>query len=544
MSMDTHYHLGDVRLETGFDRDGDMVVGTRTGLFTLEIEDGRIMSVLGADDAANPLLPRYSAREKLLLPAFRDMHIHLDKTFYGGRWRAPLPFQGVTIKEMIAREGVLIPELLPTSQKRAEGLIDLLLSQGSTVARSHCNIDPVSGLRSLENLLLALETYRGSFECEVVAFPQHGLLYSRAEPLMREAMGMGVHLVGGLDPNDVDGAMEQSLDTMFQIALDCGKGVDLHLHEVGPADAAALDYVVATVERTPALRGRLTLSHAFVLSTLAKGALEEMAGRMALQGIAVATTVPLGTLMMPLRELQRKGVRVMAGTDSVIDHWSPFGTGDMLEKANFYAQRHDSRDEFHLSRALGLVTGDVMPLDDRGEWVWPKPGDPAEFVLVDASCSAEAVARRSPRCAAFHKGRLVHGALSRASAGRAPLAQAAAGASLRAMSKKALTSLPLLRSRRQMRASSISISGASIAMGTRRLSCPNSAEETKPTPPPAATISRTASRPSASMSGVRGTPHCCAITSSFCRVFEPRSRMTRGWPASSEKESGRLPSSG
>jgi len=37
---------------------------------------------------------------------------------------------------------------------------------------------------------------------------------------------------------------------------------------------------------------------------------------------------------MPLPLLRQCGVKLMTGTDSVIDHWSPFGSGSMLEKAN------------------------------------------------------------------------------------------------------------------------------------------------------------------------------------------------------------------
>ncbi len=408
---DSHYYLTDVRLEEGFEYDGEVVVGTRTGIRTLEIQNGRIKAVHGADAALNAALPRYKAQSNLLLPAFRDMHIHLDKTFYGGPWQAPLPRQGKTIMDMIAREEVLLPKLLPTSQARAEKLIDLLLSQGSTVARSHCNIDPVSGLKSLEHLQLALANYRDSFECEIVAFPQHGLLHSKVDGLMREAMKMGAHYVGGLDPTNVDGAMEASLDAMFKIALDHDKGVDIHIHETNPAGVAALKYMVETVEKTPALRNRLTLSHAFALSTLRPEELNEMAERMAAQGVTVVSTVPIGQRVMPLPQLRAKGVKIMTGTDSVIDHWSPFGSGDMLEKANLCAQLYGGSDEFRLSRALAIATGDVLPLSDDGAVAWPKPGDAAEFVLVDASCSAEAVARRSPRRATFHKGRLVYGAV-------------------------------------------------------------------------------------------------------------------------------------
>lgn len=411
---DRHYYLANVRLEEGFEYDGEVVVGTRTGLHTLEIEDGRITSLRGADAASGGALPVYDAQGRLLLPAFRDMHIHLDKTFYGGPWQAPLPRRGVTIMDMIAREEVLIPRLLPTSRQRAEGLIALLLSHGSTFARSHCNIDPVSGLKSLEHLQLALESHRDSFQCEIVAFPQHGLLHSRVEGLMREALAMGAHRVGGLDPTNVDGAMERSLDAMFRIALDTDKGVDVHIHEGNPAGLAAIEYMLDTVERTPALRGRLTLSHGFALADVSARQLDGLAERMAACGVGLASTVPIGRQVMPLPQLRARGVPVMAGTDSVIDHWSPFGTGDMLHKANLYAQLYGAGDEFHLSRAMAIATGDVLLLADDGQRVWPKAGDRAEFVLVDASCSAEAVARCPPRRATFHRGRLVHGAVERA----------------------------------------------------------------------------------------------------------------------------------
>ena len=408
------YYLTDVRLEDGFIHDGDYVAATRTALYTLEIRDGAVAAIHAADAALDASVPRWSAGGALALPAFRDMHIHLDKTFYGGPWQAPLPRQGKTIMDMIAREEVLLPKLLPTSQERAEALIELLLSQGTTMARSHCNIDPVSGLKSLEHLQLALERHRDRFECEIVAFPQHGLLHSKVDGLMREAMAMGVQFVGGLDPTNVDGAMEQSLDALFQIALDHDKAVDIHLHETGPAGVAAINYMVETVERTPQLKDRLNLSHAFALGTLPEAELDALAERMTAQGVTVISTVPIGALTMPLPRLREKGVTLMTGTDSVIDHWSPFGTGDMLEKANLCAQLYGGRDEFGLTRAMAIATGDVLPLDDAGERAWPKPGDAAEFALAEASCSAEAVARRSARSATFHKGRLVFGNVSRA----------------------------------------------------------------------------------------------------------------------------------
>ncbi|MXN48931.1 amidohydrolase family protein [Shinella kummerowiae] len=411
---DTHYLLADVRLEDGFEKDGDVVVATRTALYTLEIRDGKIAALHAAGATLPVDLPTYQANGQLALPTMRDMHIHLDKTFYGGPWQAPLPRQGKTIMDMIALEEKLLPKLLPTSVERAEGLIALLQSKGSTVARSHCNIDPVSGLKSLEHLKIALEKHEDDFVCEIVAFPQHGLLHSKVDGLMREAMQMGVDYVGGLDPTNVDSAMEKSLDAMFQIALDLNKGVDIHLHETSPAGVAAVNYMIDTVEKNPALKGKVTISHAFALTTLSPEQLEETAGRLAANGMTIASTVPIGGLMMPLPKLTEKGVFVMTGTDSVIDHWSPFGSGDMLEKAYLYAQLYRGSDEYHLSRALAISTGGILPLDKDGNRAWPKAGDEAGFTLAGASCSAEAVARVSPRSATFHRGRLVSGGVGKA----------------------------------------------------------------------------------------------------------------------------------
>lgn len=404
-----HYLLSSVLLEQGFEYQAEKVIATRSALHTLEIRDGKIARVLPAEAPLDAALPRYDARGLLLLPALRDMHIHLDKTFYGEPWQAPR--RGKTIVDMIEQEKTLIPRLLPNSQARAEKLIELLQSKGTTIARSHCNIDPVSGLRSLEHLLLALERHRSDFSCEIVTFPQHGLLRAEVEPLMREAMRMGAKYVGGIDPTNVDGTMEASLDTTFRIALDAGAGIDFHLHEGRPSGVAAIDYIIKQVDQNPTLRGKVTISHAFVLASLDDAMVVDIAQRLAAQQISIASTLPLGKGAMPLPLLAAHGVFLMTGTDSVTDHWSPFGTGDMLEKANLYAQLYRGFDEFSLSRALAIASGGVLALDAQGQRAWPKPGDPASGVLVAASCSAEAVARLPARQAVLHEGRVVHGGL-------------------------------------------------------------------------------------------------------------------------------------
>ena len=93
------------------------------------------------------------------------------------------------------------------AKERAEGLLDLLLRYGSTHIRSHCNVDPVVGLRNLEATLQAVEGYREKAFVEIVAFHSMACF----APVRLFGQGCAPErsaLVGGLDPTTVDENME------------------------------------------------------------------------------------------------------------------------------------------------------------------------------------------------------------------------------------------------------------------------------------------------------------------------------------------------
>jgi cytosine/adenosine deaminase-related metal-dependent hydrolase len=231
--------LKNIRLETGFEYTDDEISGTKTALFTIEISGGAIKAVL----PNNPNAKATDAKGLLMLPAFRDMHIHLDKTYYGGPWKARSN-KNRNVKDMIAFEQKIIPELLKTSTLRAEKLIELLQSHGSNFARSHVNIDPTSKLDSLKNLQKALEHKKDSFKAELVTFPQHGIFYTQSAQLMKEAAKMNIDYIGGLDPYSVDGNIEKSMDFIVQLALDNNKGIDIHLHEGGEPGLRVIEFLM------------------------------------------------------------------------------------------------------------------------------------------------------------------------------------------------------------------------------------------------------------------------------------------------------------
>ncbi|WP_201618092.1 amidohydrolase [Psychrobacter urativorans] len=404
--------LRNVRLETGFVRDSNkQIVATETAFFDIHITNGKIKAINAKGQLKNSTensaqnVKIVEANGLLMLPTFQDMHVHIDKTYYGGDWHAA-PWTG-DIKNMIRLEEELIPKLLPDSQQRAEASIQLLQSYGSTFARCHCNVDPVSGLKSLEHLLLALDNYKDSFTWEIAAFPQHGILYSQSEGLLREAAQIDIDFIGGLDPTIVDGDMKKSLDIMFDIALDYDKGVDIHLHEDLPSGKAVMEHMIQRVKESPILQGKTFITHAYALAMLPQNELEHIADQFAEYGIGIVSSIPIGQNALPIPTLIKHKVNVRAGTDNIMDNFSPFGSGDMLQKANLCAQLYGWTDEYRLNRALKMITDQPLPLDDQGKQVWPWVGADADFILVKASCSAEAVARLPKREAVYYKGKLV-----------------------------------------------------------------------------------------------------------------------------------------
>ncbi|KFF00154.1 deaminase [Chryseobacterium formosense] len=395
--------LKNVRLETGFEYEEGEVIATKTDLFLVETENEKITKISKNDPKAKAA----DAKGFLMLPAFRDMHIHLDKTFFGDKWQAVRKRKG-GVKGMIELEEQIMPEILKNSTYKAEKMIELLQSKGTAFARSHVNIEPTSKLDSLKNLQKALDNKKKSFGAEIVAFPQHGVFYKNSVPYLKEAAKMNIDFIGGVDPYTIDGAIEKTMDFTVQLALDHQKGIDIHLHETGELGLKTVEYLIDKVNENPALKGKTFLSHCFVLGKLEKIKQEEIAEKLGNTQIGVISTIPIGNLIMPLPLLKNHNVIVYTGNDSIVDHWNTYGTGSVLEKANLYAQLYGQSTEFLLSRSLKLATADLLPLDDKGVQQWPKNGDDADFVLVNASCSAEAVSRISNVESLIYKGNIVY----------------------------------------------------------------------------------------------------------------------------------------
>ena len=408
--------IKNIRLETGFNWVNQHVVSTNTEKFDVLIENGQIKDIQ-KEILVTPEIEVVEGNNQLLLPAMREMHIHIDKTYFGGKWQAPRPITN-GIFTRFEEESELLPRQLETASQRAHAVVQHYIKHGHRHIRSHCNVDPYIGTKHIELTKEVLSSYDDQLTYEIVAFPQHGLLRSKVYPLMDRAMQMGATHVGGVDPSTVDKNVDKSLTQIFDLAVKYNKEVDVHLHNRDTLGEYEFNKM-ADYTRQTGKQGLVTISHAMALGDLEGEPLSQMMANLVSTGIDVTTTIPIGLQRktMPVLELSKHGVQVSLGHDSLIDHWSPFGSGSTIEKMNTLAERFSVSDEFRLSRIWRYSTNNVTPLNDSGEQVWPLVGDRADCILVDAESSAHAIARKRDITKTILNGQLAYEAAERIEVG-------------------------------------------------------------------------------------------------------------------------------
>ena len=370
----------------------------------VHIDGGRIAAIAETGAPSLAGAERIDLSGALLVAGMVDGHIHLDKTLLG------LPFQphraGDTVAERIAREKELRRELRYSVEDRAKRLIQQIVAFGTTAVRSHVDIDTEVGLSGLHALLRVKEMARDLLDIQIVAFPQSGVI---ADPgtkdLLDQAIRDGADLMGGLDPAGIDNDVNGHLDAIFGIAERRGVGLDIHLHDPGPLGCFELRQI-AQRALAAGLKGRVAVSHAFALGAVDELEFGRTAEALARAEIAIMTNGPGPVPMPPVRRLLAAGVRVFAGSDNIRDAWSPYGNGDMLERAMLIGYRQGLLADADLELGFDLAnsrSAEVLGLADRGL----RTGAAADLVAIPAASIPEAVVAHPPRALVMKHGRVV-----------------------------------------------------------------------------------------------------------------------------------------
>src|SRR5437879_2041659 len=358
-------------------------------LVDIGIAGGKIAAVGEGAASLSNTAPALDMRSDLVLPGLVDGHMHLDKTLLGLPWMGHAA--GPTRMSRIETDKTILPHLPLSTEERAGNLICECVTRGTSHLRTHVDIDLEARLGKLEGVLAARERARDRATVQIVAFPQSGVMRCPGVlDLLDQAVRNGADLVGGIDPLEIDRDPKGQLDGIFGVAARHGVGLDIHLHEPGEMGFFNIQEICA---RTKALGlvGKVTISHGFCLGGITERKAAEAAEMMAEAGVALVTHGAGGLPMPPIEMLRAAGVLVFAGNDDIRDTWSPYGTGDLLERAALIGWKGDFRRDDQVEVAFDLVTAAGargLSIGDYGITV----GGAANLFAIAASCVAEAVA--------------------------------------------------------------------------------------------------------------------------------------------------------
>ncbi|WP_258881498.1 amidohydrolase family protein [Paenibacillus sp. sptzw28] len=385
------------------------------GLFKLTIRDGKWSSIeaqeeIVVSDRHVPISKlnfeelrsarEIDLQERVLLPGFVDVHMHLDKAY--------------SIAHVRNRSGTLLEaienyrSIAPTFSKESirERIVKAALraaSFGSLMLRSHLDVPFHLGrevaLRTVEAALEAREIVKEFVDIQY--FPMY--FYDPAikrglTEFAEETLQMGVDGVGGAPHLAPD--PEEGIRWAFQLATAFGRPIDFHCDESDNPEVKTIDAYCDQV-LIHGYAGRAAAGHLCSLSAMAQEEADRLIAKMAEAGIG-AVTLPAVNLYLQgrgdqgnvrrgltrVKELVNAGVPVAAASDNIQDPFHPFGRGDVLQIGLMTAYAaHLAREEDIVTvlRMLTHLPATIAGIPDYGV----SSGNPASFVVLDAVSGEE-----------------------------------------------------------------------------------------------------------------------------------------------------------
>ncbi|WP_311214847.1 MULTISPECIES: amidohydrolase [unclassified Arthrobacter] len=371
----------------------------------LLVQDGHIARIRPSGVIDPGTAGREDGAGALALPGMVDAHCHIDKTLWGRGW---VPHSaGPVLEDRIANGERGRAELGLPSRDSMYALLEQMAATGTTLARTHTDVDPEIGLHGLKRVAGVAEELADVIDVEQVAFPQGGLLTrpGTAE-LLESALQQGlVGCLGGIDPAALERDSVRHLDLIFGLAKTYGTRLDIHLHERGTLGAHTMELIIERVLRD-GLEGRVAISHGVAIIEVDHVQSERISQGLAEARISLLTSTVYNTPVLPIAELRGRGVNIGAGNDGVRDHWGPYGNGDMLDRTFHLAYRNGYRTDEQIAVAFDVaVSGGAVALGREPARI--EPGAPADLFLIDAASIGEAVSARTPRRLVLKRGKVV-----------------------------------------------------------------------------------------------------------------------------------------
>ena len=369
-------------------------------------------NIVAIEDALSADAEILDAGGRLVVPGFVESHIHLDKACILDRCKSEHETLMHAIRDVAqAKKSFTVEDI----RSRASATIEKCIVQGTTRMRTHLEVDPVIGTKSIDAVLPLVREYAWAVDVEICVFPQDGLLNNPGtDALMVQALKDGATVVGGCPYTDSD--PRGQIARIFAIAREFDVDIDFHLDFDTNPDGMSVDEVCELTDRY-GYGGRVTIGHVSKLSALDADQLASVAARLASAGVAV-TVLPSTDLFLmgadrdhdvvrgvaPVHRLIGHGVNCALSTNNVLNPFTPFGDCSLVRMANLYANIAQVGSGSGLRECLEMVThrpARLMRKEDYGLAV----GNPADMIVLDCATATDAVRELASPLFGFKRGR-------------------------------------------------------------------------------------------------------------------------------------------
>lgn len=388
-----------------------VLAGTDSGgalqCLDLLVADGEVAGIHPAGGPVPAGAAVHDMDRGLVLPAFVDLHTHLDK---GHIWpRTPNPdgtWMGALLTVQGDREGRWA---VGDVERRMEFALRSAFAHGTAAIRTHLDSAPPQHTISWELFERMRERWAGRIELQAVAIvgPDELLDPAALDAIARQVQRSGGALGGAvLSHPQTRSIMLRAVDKAGELGLD----LDLHCDETGDPQSSALRDLADAVLET-GFKGRVLAGHCCALATQDEGTAAATIERVAEAGIAVvslpicnmylqdrsagnAARTPRWRGVTLLRELKAAGVPVAIASDNTRDPFYAYGDLDCLEVLREGARiihfDHPQDTAWEWVRAVGA---DAAMIGGFGHEAEIAVGVPADLVLFRARSWTELLSR-------------------------------------------------------------------------------------------------------------------------------------------------------
>ncbi|MCW3149716.1 cytosine deaminase [Stutzerimonas stutzeri] len=367
----------------------------RSGLYRIELDGARIAAISAQQAPAEANEGDIDAASNLVVPPFIEPHIHLDATLTAGE---PAWNMSGTLFEGIERWGERKALVTHEDTKaRAKKTIDMLVDHGIQHVRTHVDVtDPT--LSALKSMLEVREETRHLIDLQIVAFPQEGIeSFKGGRELMTEAIAMGADVVGGIPhfENTRDQGVS-SIKFLMDLAERTGCLVDVHCDETDDPQSRFLE-VLAEEARVREMGERVTASHTTAMGSYDNAYCSKLFRLLKMSKINFVScptesihlqgrfdTYPKRRGLTRVAEIDRAGMNICFGQDSIVDPWYPLGNGNILRilEAGLHICHMLGYED--LQRGLDLITDNSARTLNLGERYGLEAGRPASLLVLSA----------------------------------------------------------------------------------------------------------------------------------------------------------------